>query len=154
MREHASAAVSTSIELVKQRLPARWRIVTGLIQIKIPDGLARIRRFFRPLHRFPEFFFQQVCRVSLVLNRLPEDRVATVILLLHSSRRFLNVIKSFWLYGRGMSNHCPVFRINLENRIAARASYVKRGKLRHIQYMIYHCFRVDGWGTKVILQCF
>ena len=61
----------------------------------------------------------------LRFHRLPENRVAAAVLLFHGASRFFHVIESFRLDGSSVRNNAARGRIDLQDRAAARASYIK-----------------------------
>src|SRR5579871_3461515 len=93
-----------------------------LVEIKVADGFARVRRFLRLLHGFLKLLLQQVSLVFLCLHRLPEHGFAAVVLLLHGARRFFYIVEGFRHLGRGVGDHSLGLRVHLQHRIAARAS--------------------------------
>src|ERR1700733_491781 len=97
------------------------------IQFEIADRLSSIRRLFRLLHRFLKFLFQQFGGMFLRFYRLPKNRVAPPVLLLHGARRCFHILKHFRLDRSDMRNHAPRRAINLEHRPATWARYVEIG---------------------------
>lgn len=84
-----------------------------LIEIEIADGFAGIGRLFRPFHCLLKLFFQEVRGISLILNRLPEDGIAAVVLFLHGPGGFLDVVKSLRLDGGSVGDDRVVLGIYL-----------------------------------------
>lgn len=96
-----------------------------LVEVEIADRLAGIGRLFRPFYRLLEFFFHEFGGVSLILNRLPEDGIAAIILLFHSARGFFNVVESLGLDGCGVGNDSSTLRIHFQHCVAAWAGDIE-----------------------------
>ena len=104
------------------------------VKIEVADGLAGIGSLFSFANGFLELLFQQIGGIPLGFHGLAENRVAPIVLLLHSARRFFHVIEHFWLDGSRVSNDGPGIGIDLQNRIKTGASDFERaGMLGHLR---------------------
>src|SRR5438045_8801872 len=79
------------------------------VKIEVADGFAGIGSLFSFANGFLELLFQQIGGIPLGFHGLAENRVAPIVLLLHSARRFLHGSEHFWLDGNRARSYGPGF---------------------------------------------